>query len=273
MLILFQCLLHVFLTCLENMSQGVCVKCLVHQSFLAIHSFSCLLSWKHYFYLLFKKENIVSTVWTPCCGNDFKCLPILRSWGMSENDFASCFIPLASDTSFPLVMVPACGKCDKKQIAVPYRPCLGVGIVQIYVPLHLLVFGKQIAVYDQKIAAHKRVFQTSLFLPTQPQSSTWGARDNKGPEQEDTLMENSADETECSTGMLRMGRLNRWEGGRWKDDFWNGFPKDLTSLAAASERGRLWCSPWEPSWLPRHAGCLLCEQGGNLSLAAQEILY
>lgn len=54
-------------------------------------------------------------------------------------------------------------------------------------------------------------------------------------------MENSICETEYSTGILRMGRVNRWEGGRWKDDFWNGFPKDLTSLAAALERGRLRC--------------------------------
>lgn len=170
----------------------------------------------------------------------------------NENNFASCFIPLASDTSFPLVMVPACGKCDRKQIAVPYRSCLGVGIVQICVPLHLLVFGKQIAVYDQKIAVHKWVFQTSLFLPTQPQISTWGARDNKGPEQEDTVTENSIGETECSTGILKMGRVNRWEGGRWKDDFWNGFPKDLTSLAAALERGWLWCRQAQGS----PAGCL-----------------
>lgn len=44
--------------------------------------------------------------------------------------------------------------CDRKQIAVPYRSCLGGGvrIVQI---VNLLVFGKQIAVYDQKIAIHK----------------------------------------------------------------------------------------------------------------------
>lgn len=47
---------------LENTSQGVCVKSLAHWSLPAIRSLSCLLSWKHYFYLLFKNENIVSTV-------------------------------------------------------------------------------------------------------------------------------------------------------------------------------------------------------------------
>lgn len=52
----------VFLTCLENMSQGVCVKSLARQSFPAIRSFSCLLSWKHYSYLSFKNKNIVTTV-------------------------------------------------------------------------------------------------------------------------------------------------------------------------------------------------------------------
>lgn len=65
-------------------------------------------------------------------------------------------------------------------------------------------------------------------------------------------MENSVDETECSMGIPRMERVNRWEGGRWKDDFWNGFPKDLTSLAAALERGWLWCRQAHGS----PAGCL-----------------
>lgn len=100
--------LHVWKT-----SQGVCVKSLAHQSFPAIHSFACLLSWKHYFYLLFKNENIVSTV-KSCCGNNFKCLAILRYWDMCENNFSIWFIPLASDTSFPLVMVQVCGVTGRR---------------------------------------------------------------------------------------------------------------------------------------------------------------
>lgn len=85
---------------------------------------------------------------------------------MSENSFASWFIPLASDTSFPLVTVPACGKSERKQIAVPYRSCLGggVGIVQIYIPPHHLVCGNQVAVYDQKTAIHKH-FRLPFSFP------------------------------------------------------------------------------------------------------------
>lgn len=61
-----------------------------------------------------------------------------------------------------------------------------------------------------------------------------------------------------------MGRVDRWEGGRWKDDFWNGFPKDLTSLAAASERGRLRCSSHGSP-----AGCLDLPAGSHGSVSKE----
>lgn len=69
----------VFLTCLENISQGVCVKSLARQSSPAVHSSSCLLSWKLYSYLLLENENIVTTLHIPCCGDDLKHLALLRS--------------------------------------------------------------------------------------------------------------------------------------------------------------------------------------------------
>lgn len=175
-------------------------------------------------------------------------------------------------------MVPACGKCDRRQIAVPYRSCFGGGvrIVQIYFPLHLLVFGKQIVVYDQKIAIRKR-FRLPFSFPHR--LSFRSAHEKPG------ITRGRNKKIWQKTAFVKQSVVQEywgWEG--WTDgkEADEKMTSEMVSPKTSHHLLLLWredgCGagrPREPSWPSGPAGWLLCqgEQEGNLSLAAQEIFY